>query len=318
MSLKSTVFVPVVICGGLMGTSATAQPVTDGLTAAFRADALTGLSNGDAVAAWPDSSGAAHDVSQPNTSQQPTYVASALNSQPAVRFNGAQWLFRDNVLGSTLMTTSAATAYLVQKQLASDPQNTTFAWGSGNNRLLMHATWQNILAFQHGDPSGGSWQQPPGWDDQYHIVEFVRDGTTIADCLVDGAGLGRSPSADTPEINETHRLWVGNDIFGNTLTGDVAEILVYNRALTAAERASVVGYLSNKYAIAIRPVATGDVNCDGNVNNFDINAFVAALVGGPNYYDNYPDCNLLNADANLDGAVNNFDIDPFVELLAGG
>ncbi|MBL8881022.1 MAG: hypothetical protein JNG88_18050 [Phycisphaerales bacterium] len=61
----------------------------------------------------------------------------------------------------------------------------------------------------------------------------------------------------------------------------------------------------------------GDANCDGLVNNFDIDAFVLALSNVDQYAATYAACNwLCNLDINRDGAVNNFDIDPFVMLLA--
>lgn len=62
----------------------------------------------------------------------------------------------------------------------------------------------------------------------------------------------------------------------------------------------------------------GDMNCDGTVNNFDIDPFVLALTNLEEYTNQYPDCDPLNGDVNGDGVLNNFDIDPFVELLTGG
>jgi hypothetical protein len=61
----------------------------------------------------------------------------------------------------------------------------------------------------------------------------------------------------------------------------------------------------------------GDANCDGLVNNGDIDAFVMALTDLPNYLTTYgctPNC-----DTNHDTFVNNGDIDSFVvAVLAGG
>ena len=64
------------------------------------------------------------------------------------------------------------------------------------------------------------------------------------------------------------------------------------------------------------PLRLGDLNCDGVVNNFDIDPFVLALTDPAAYRMAYPKCNILNGDCNSDGAVNNFDIDPFVKLLS--
>lgn len=62
----------------------------------------------------------------------------------------------------------------------------------------------------------------------------------------------------------------------------------------------------------------GDMNCDGVLNNFDIDAFVLALSNPDEYAAQFPDCNIQHADVNRDGVVNNFDISPFVDCLAAG
>ena len=61
-----------------------------------------------------------------------------------------------------------------------------------------------------------------------------------------------------------------------------------------------------------------DLDCDGAVNSFDIDAFVLALTDPTAYAIAYPDCELHHADIDESGLVNSFDIDPFVALLAGG
>ena len=63
---------------------------------------------------------------------------------------------------------------------------------------------------------------------------------------------------------------------------------------------------------------TGDLNCDGVIDAFDIDPFVLALTDPDGYAAAFPDCNIMNADCNGDGVVDAFDIDPFVELLVGG
>ncbi|MBL8879811.1 MAG: hypothetical protein JNG88_11890 [Phycisphaerales bacterium] len=70
--------------------------------------------------------------------------------------------------------------------------------------------------------------------------------------------------------------------------------------------------------VQFQTVVPGDLNCDGVVNNFDIDPFVLALVDPDAYAAAWPNCNRDNADANGDGNVDNFDIDPFVALLTGG
>ena len=62
----------------------------------------------------------------------------------------------------------------------------------------------------------------------------------------------------------------------------------------------------------------GDLNCDGALNVFDIDAFVLALTDPLEYATALPYCNCKLGDINCDEAVNVFDIDPFVGCLTGG
>jgi hypothetical protein len=60
----------------------------------------------------------------------------------------------------------------------------------------------------------------------------------------------------------------------------------------------------------------GDMNCDGNADFGDINAFVTALLGGEAaYYQEFPNCDWYRADCNGDGGVDFDDINPFVDLM---
>jgi hypothetical protein len=86
------------------------------------------------------------------------------------------------------------------------------------------------------------------------------------------------------------------------------------------------GYSQNgwiRYARSVEPVAppppavTGDLNCDGAVNAFDIDPFVLALTSPAAYAAAFPACDYMLADIDGDGDVNAFDIDPFVALLTG-
>ncbi len=61
-----------------------------------------------------------------------------------------------------------------------------------------------------------------------------------------------------------------------------------------------------------------DLNCDGLLNNGDIDAFALAITYPGQYLYDYPDCDISLADTNCDGAVNNGDIDGFVAGLGGG
>ena len=77
---------------------------------------------------------------------------------------------------------------------------------------------------------------------------------------------------------------------------------------------AVAGYAVDDILIT----RVGDANCDGRVDNFDIDPFVLAVVDGTAYAVAHPDCYIRNADIDEDGLVTNFDIDPFVDCLVNG
>ena len=62
----------------------------------------------------------------------------------------------------------------------------------------------------------------------------------------------------------------------------------------------------------------GDMNCDGDLDFFDITPFNLAVEQGCAAYEAaYPNCDCRNADINGDGVIDADDIDPFSALLTG-
>jgi len=61
----------------------------------------------------------------------------------------------------------------------------------------------------------------------------------------------------------------------------------------------------------------GDLNCDCNIDGWDIQPFVLALTDPAGYAQQYPNCDRMLADCNGDGGVDGFDIQAFVDLLVG-
>lgn len=68
-------------------------------------------------------------------------------------------------------------------------------------------------------------------------------------------------------------------------------------------------------AIGWQLARRGDLNCDGRVNSFDLDAFLMALTEREHYMQVYGSCDWRRADVNGDGTVDGFDIDAFIALL---
>ncbi|MGE0481487.1 MAG: M12 family metallo-peptidase [Phycisphaerae bacterium] len=84
---------------------------------------------------------------------------------------------------------------------------------------------------------------------------------------------------------------------------------------------NAVGFDDEGWRLTVTPAGClsvcGDMNCDGDLNNFDIDPFVLALSNPAGYAAAFPNCDINHGDVNSDGMVNNFDIDPFVACLTG-
>lgn len=166
-------------------------------------------------------------------------------------------------------------------------------------------------------------------------------GTTRFDQRWSSANYGPELDVVAPAL-EVYSLWNGNGYltFSGTsmatphVSGLAALLLGFNPSLTPGQLTDILtatvddlgpggfdieyGYgRINAYAAlaAASPYPMGDLNCDGAVNFFDIDAFLVALFDLAAYPTTYVGCDISRGDFDLDAAVNFFDIDPFVAAL---
>lgn len=235
---------------------------TEGLTLWLQADQGVTADAGQKVSAWADQSAKTNHLAQGNASLQPLLAPNSLNGLPVLQFRD-DWLSRASVPGTNLFSATAATLFVVQRQLGSDNRTTTFSWvGGGNQRYMLHATYDDTLSFQVGSPDAQAYvnaAQPPGWDDAWHLVAVRRDGTNGV-IRVDRVAVtqGTVFKADGNPA-QAATLYLGNDQWGNTFNGDIAEVLSFSAALSDADLASVESYLAAKWALPVAPAAVPDL-----------------------------------------------------------
>ncbi len=91
--------------------------------------------------------------------------------------------------------------------------------------------------------------------------------------------------------------------------------LLETDCLDAGGAFSGVGTDCSTACISPDDIFLADTNCDGVIDNGDIDSFVQALMDPDMYLDLYPGCDPLSADMNGDSEVDNADIDGFVLCL---
>ncbi|MFH1747196.1 MAG: hypothetical protein ABIG44_09160 [Planctomycetota bacterium] len=81
---------------------------------------------------------------------------------------------------------------------------------------------------------------------------------------------------------------------------------------------ALIGSQDGKVHLYQGTPAVGDLNCDGDINSYDIDPFICALSSQCPYEELYPWCFRRLADCNGDGDVNAYDIDWFILLVGSG
>ncbi len=250
--------VSVVNTAGEGTNSAEASASPAGVAAWFRADAITGLASGAAVSTWNDVSGNGDDAIQTVNANQPVYVTNAINGQPVVRFNGAShnclWLNRpvqDNftmilVFQSSQSNQGNGTAFYNGAALINGDQPRTandFGAALNSNGQVMAGTGNPDTSINSGN--GFNNGQP-------HLVTFTRtEGTGALVLYVDGNQVA-SGTGGTNSLTAPGTLVLGEAGADNTgyLTGDIAEVQIYNTVLSLSDRLSQEKALKCKYGLS--------------------------------------------------------------------
>ncbi|HLL56260.1 MAG TPA: LamG-like jellyroll fold domain-containing protein [Myxococcaceae bacterium] len=234
----------VAACIALVGFSgsAWAQIPTSGLNLWLRSDGSFSVSGGR-VASWLDDSGTGRHASQMVSTSQPRLISPALNGYPVVRFDGAQM-----IATATPLYLSRWTIFVVGKY---NNPNETFGLilgpGDNGNNQLRYENGSQLLLY------GGSNGMPVitssiGNTRVYHALAVRYDGGSL--------NVFRDGVLKSSHGFSTSGSWVLGRIgswFSSCsscfLQGDLAEIIVYDRALSESERTSVNSYLRAKYAL---------------------------------------------------------------------
>lgn len=208
----------------------------------LRADA--GISrSGTSVTAWEDLSGNGFTVAAGSSfSNQPGFITGALNDHPVLRFTGHQ----DMRTSGEPESVAQATIFVVAKNTAADHRGQLLSnCGDGGNNQLRYDGTSTDLYF-YGEESGldtsVSLSSPTT---EFRLLSVVLSGSQLQ-VFVDGQ-QGASEAVSTG--GDWHVGQVGARCSSEQLEAELAEIMVYDGALSDAQRDQVEQYLIGRYRL---------------------------------------------------------------------
>jgi len=182
-----------------------------------------------------------------------TYRDSVINNLPAVRFGGSMTL----AFNSSSLNQKDYTVFVVeQRGVATSGTVGRFLSLGGLATTPNSIGYSGALAI--GDSNGGSSSVPGYVVNSPVISTFLASNitggasNTTRSVFVNGA-VGSTVGTNGSVITATASGLIGADIAttASSYNGDIAEIIIYNRALKASERNDIQGYLSKKYGIKV-------------------------------------------------------------------
>lgn len=233
-----------------------------GLKLWLKADAGVTLSAGISLASWQDQSGNANHAVQSTAASQPTVVPGEANGLPVIRFDGS------NDFVTFPRITTMRTVFWVVKEISGAPNGYRYLLGDGSVYDFCSDGTKKI------------------WDVSYASANIKTGETRINGALVNGTSTDRPTTLSLISLTTTGN--VSADSFsrdranGRYWMGDLAELIVYERPLSDAERVTVEGYLTTKYNLYAPPRRAPEIVPNGG--RFADNLTVALSGEGTIHY----------------------------------
>ncbi|MCL5098766.1 MAG: Ig-like domain-containing protein [Candidatus Omnitrophica bacterium] len=230
--------------------ASTNMTVTSSLQLWLKADAGVTTNPGGAVTGWADQSGLGYVAAQYEDSIAPVLVPNVINGHPVVRFNGTTQYLDINGAPDLTITGDISIFCVVE---CDDFDVWRAIWAqtpSGNaapNEYRIQIT-SGLPFFIRGGPNDLDTVTAtrPLTAGEFAMLGVEAEGQAITHFL-NGATNGSGTISVTPvDGGVAPRIGSRNDLV-TQMKGDIAELLVYNRALSEAERMSLANYLATKY-----------------------------------------------------------------------
>jgi hypothetical protein len=223
----------------------------------FQDSALTtpALSDADPVGGWKDKSGRGFDVIQATAGLRPLLKLNRLNGRPSILFDGVDDTLRKTT--TTLGVSAPGLTVVCVYKAAGTPRGNMFGLvtsAGGVNRATIINDLTTSAQLTYGqrrlDADTSTLKETTGLlANTWRHVQVVWDVTNanLTGYINGSANTGgswlTSGNFDSTNVN------INISFISNWFAGEIAEIIVYEKALSSAERALIETYLRSKYAI---------------------------------------------------------------------
>ncbi len=201
----------------------------------------TGITPATRVGAWADQSGQGRDATMTAAVRQPFYAPGLASGWPVVRFTGAESLAFSSVVTPTMYS------IFVVGRNTNSAETFGVILGPGGNSPNNQLRWENgtaVLVTGTGNATPTT-TSTIGDTRVFHSLLVRYDGTTQSVYRDGGLVSSLRFAATLPWIFASLGSFYSSDF----LKGDIAEVLIYDRALPEADRLAVNAYLRAKYRL---------------------------------------------------------------------
>ena len=240
--------VPGPVSNAYICNDANALPVPQsGLSLWLRGD-FGPIVTGSNVTQWSDLSGSTNNATQATSTKQPTLMIAAINGLPSVKFNGtSQYL---GLTSGFSNLTSGASIFAIISPVGTATKTLFTSANAGPANMISAQTINTqakLNAYNGTTASSVTTATGALTLSKFQLLEAVHNGAASATLSVNAAPLITGTVQNLINTTRTQN-YVGADNTAATFwNGQLAELLVYSRSLTATEQAGVEGYLIAKY-----------------------------------------------------------------------
>lgn len=195
-------------------------------------------------------------MTQATSANRPTRKASIKNSLDVLRFDGSNDRLFTSALFTTFVSASASTVFIVANATtvstnnATANQNATLLGDDGGGYHGFFACRSNGTAISFArNASATTVSSAANYTAAtWAVFSALHDGTNLTSRINGTDATSAALTSRSFATNQALALGAGSP-FTAYFTGDVGEIVIYNVALSTADRDSVETYLRDKWSI---------------------------------------------------------------------